>query len=243
MTFAAIGFGMALPYLVLSAAPKLVQKMPHSGPHSTLIKQVMGLFMLAAAAYFIGSGISAVLVSPPNPPGRWYWWIVMGLVASAGVWMAWRTWQMTRKRITRATFAVLGILIVSVSAMGAHHFTDPGPVAWIHYTPERFQKALSQNKAVVMVFTAEWCLNCKALEQSVLKSDAVVAGLNEDDVAAIKVDITGHNPDGQIRLSATGVLTIPLLVIYDSEGREVFKSDFYTPEQVLEALSRARGAL
>jgi thiol:disulfide interchange protein DsbD len=66
-TFFAIGFGMALPYLILSASPKLVEKMPKTGPGSVLIKQVMGLFMLAAAAYFIGVGLSA----PPHILSAW----------------------------------------------------------------------------------------------------------------------------------------------------------------------------
>ncbi len=69
-TFAAIGIGMALPYLVLSASPALVEKMPKTGPASLLIKEVMGLFMLAAAAYFIGIGLAAIFSSPPNPPSK-----------------------------------------------------------------------------------------------------------------------------------------------------------------------------
>src|SRR5690606_18971771 len=56
-TFGAIGVGMAAPYLVLSAYPSLVKRMPRTGPASELIKQVMGLLMLAAGAYFIGTGV------------------------------------------------------------------------------------------------------------------------------------------------------------------------------------------
>ena len=87
-TFAAIGGGMALPYLILSAFPNLVNRMPKAGPASELIKQVMGLFMLAAAAYFIGVGISALLTTPPNPPSKNFWWPVMGFVTAGGAWLA-----------------------------------------------------------------------------------------------------------------------------------------------------------
>jgi thiol:disulfide interchange protein DsbD len=38
-TFAAIGIGMALPYLVLSASPALVEKMPKTGPASGLFRR------------------------------------------------------------------------------------------------------------------------------------------------------------------------------------------------------------
>ena len=82
--FAAIGTGMGLPYLVLSAAPGLVQRMPRSGPAGVLIKQTMGLFLMAAAAYFLGAGVSALTVAPPDPPSRIYWWGVMGFIAAGG---------------------------------------------------------------------------------------------------------------------------------------------------------------
>ena len=94
---------------------------------------------------------------------------------------------------------------------------------------------------MVMDFTAEWCLNCKVLEHNVLQSPEVVKLLAAPDVAAVKVDITGNNPVGKAKLRDTGRLTIPLLVIYASDGQEVFKSDFYTVDQVLAAVSQARG--
>ncbi|MCI5160210.1 MAG: hypothetical protein D3906_17675, partial [Candidatus Electrothrix sp. AUS1_2] len=46
--FLSIGIGMALPYFLLSVSPHLVSKMPKTGPASVLVKQVMGLLMLAA---------------------------------------------------------------------------------------------------------------------------------------------------------------------------------------------------
>ncbi|MEE2972952.1 MAG: cytochrome c biogenesis protein CcdA, partial [Planctomycetota bacterium] len=52
--FGAIGSGMALPYLVLSAFPDLVKRMPRTGPASEVVKQVMGLLLLAAGLYFVG---------------------------------------------------------------------------------------------------------------------------------------------------------------------------------------------
>jgi thiol:disulfide interchange protein len=46
----------------------LVRKMPKTGPASALIKQVMGLCMLAAAAYFTGVGLVSLFSAPPAPP-------------------------------------------------------------------------------------------------------------------------------------------------------------------------------
>ena len=237
--FSAIGTGMALPYLVLSAAPGMVQRMPRSGPAGILIKQVMGLFMLAAAAYFLGTGLSGLAVAPPDPPSTAYWWAVMGFTAAGGIWTAYRTLKISTHTISKGVFVVLGVLVFSASVYGGLRLTDKGPVEWTYYTEERFEKAQEEGKVVVMVFTAEWCLNCKALEQGVLRTDAVADLLRQDHVAPFKVDITGNNPAGKERLRNTGHLTIPLLVVYAPDGREIFKNDFYTSAEILEAVAKA----
>lgn len=238
--FAAIGIGMALPYLLLSAFPEQICKIPRTGPASVLVKQVMGLLMLAAAAYFIGSGVSALLMTPPSPPGKGYWWAVMGFIALGGLWLAYRTIRIASKNFQRLLFVSLGVILVTSSLYGGMRLTDRGPIDWIYYTPQRFQQAIDQRKVVVMVFSAEWCLNCKALEQSVLTSASVVEQFTREDVAPIKVDITGNNPQGKAKLKEIGHLTIPLLVVYSPAGKEIFKSDFYTVDQILAAVNKAR---
>ena len=42
-------------------------------------------------------------------------------------------------------------------------------------------------------------------------------------------------------LAEVGGLRIPLLIVLAPDGREVFRGDFYTIEQVLEAVRSARG--
>jgi thiol:disulfide interchange protein DsbD len=241
-TFAAIGIGMALPYFVLSAWPGLVKKMPRTGPASELIKQVMGLLMLAAAAYFIGVGLSALTSHAPDPPSRIYWWAVMAFIAAAGLWLVYRTVRITRKTAKRAFFGALGVLAVAGAALGGVRLTNEGPIDWVHYTPERLELARSRGDVVVMDFTAEWCLNCKSLEHGVLHAPEVVELLSGPGVTPIKVDITGHNPDGKAKLKETGRLTIPLLVIYGPDGQEVLKTDFYTVDEVVRTIQGARPA-
>jgi thiol:disulfide interchange protein DsbD len=241
--FATIGFGMALPYLILAAFPALAAKMPRTGPASELIKQVMGLLMLAAAAYFVGVGISGLFHAqhPEDPPSKLYWWIVFGAVAAAGAWLILRTFRITRSAPRRLVFGGLGSLTILVAVVFAARFTAKGPIDWVYYTPERLADARAAGDIVVMEFTAEWCLNCKALEESVLRSDEVASLLNQDGITPIKVDLTGGNVAGNAMLKKVGRLTIPLLVIFSPDGSEVFKGDFYTVQQVLDAVREARG--
>lgn len=241
ITFAAIGVGMALPYLVLSAFPQLVNRMPRGGPAGELIKQVMGLLMLAAGLYFIGGSVSGLLATAPDPPSRMYWWLVAISVGAAGVWLAVKTIQLTPSPVKRVIFAGLGVFLIAAAAHIGFRFTDRGPIKWIYYTEPRLAEAQGAKKIVVLEFTAEWCLNCKALEETVLRSERIAKLFNAPDVAPIKIDLTGNNEAGNKKLNEVGRRTIPLLIIHDAAGKEVFRSDAYTAGQVVEAMAKARG--
>lgn len=239
MVFAAIGGGMALPYLVLSAFPDLVKSMPRTGPASEIVKQVMGLLLLAAGLYFVGSGLSGLTVVPGEPPSRLYWWLVAAAATAAGVWLLVSTFRLTKKVGPRVIFGGLGAFITAISVWVGMTMTAKGPIDWVYYTPERFAQAIADEKAVVLDFTAEWCLNCKTLEATVLQTPKVVAALDRGDVVPMKIDLTGENPDGKAKLEEAARLTIPLLVVYGRDGAELWKSDAYTPSQVLDAIAEA----
>ena len=161
----------------------------------------------------------------------------MLFAATAGAWLAYRTIRMTTGIKRKAFFSAMGVIIMAISALGAVKLTDRGPVDWVYYTPERFSEESEKNKVIVLVFTAEWCLNCKALEQGVFRDPAIADLLAREEIVPMKVDITGNNPAGKAKLKEAGTLTIPLLVIYSPKGKQLFKSDFYTTDQVREAIT------
>ncbi|MEX2216411.1 MAG: cytochrome c biogenesis protein CcdA [Phycisphaeraceae bacterium] len=240
IVFAAIGGGMAIPYLVLAAFPKLVSFIPRSGAGNELLKQVMGLFMLAAALYFIGVGIAGLTQTPPDPPTLLYWWPVMGMVIASGAWLAWRIVRIKGVGVASVVIASLGILFMVGGVLGGKSLTDRGPINWVYYTPERFEAEQKKGNVIVLEFTAEWCLNCKALEKSVLNQDAVVAAFHQQGVVPMKVDLTGNNGPGNLKLKETGSISIPWLTIYTPGNERVFGSEFYTGDQILEAVAEAK---
>ena len=90
--FAFMGIGMAAPYVVLAMFPKLIEKLPRTGPASELIKHIMGLLMLGAAAYFLGTAVIAYGIGHDWTFPWWgkavHWWAI-GFVVSplvSGLW-------------------------------------------------------------------------------------------------------------------------------------------------------------
>jgi len=234
--FLAIGLGMGSPYLVLSAFPQMARKLPRGGPASDVLKQVMGLLLLAAAVYFIGAGINGLR----EEPLKLHWWLVGITGASAGVWLAWRTLRIAKTARSKVVFVAIGLFITTVSMAIPPIFTYER-LPWRKFTPEALVAAQKDGKVVVLDFTAEWCINCKTFEKTILESDEVSGVLNESGVQLLKADITGNNPAGTAKLAELGRVTIPLLVVYAPNGVEVLKSEAYTRQQVVDAVRKAQG--
>ena len=251
-TFAALGLGMALPYLVLTLFPGLVNKMPRAGAGSELLKQTMGVLMLAAAAFFVGTGIVALTSDGTAANSKVHWWVVGGFIAAAGGWLIVRGVAKVCQTGGGKGFAgVAGLLLMLAGGWVGYELSRPDTaiaaagqeqtgIPWVYYTPERLAEHQAAGRTVVLDFTADWCLNCKALEKTVLQNERVASLLRTGDVVPMKVDITSsRNVAGTDLLKAMGRITIPLLVVLDGEGNEVFKADFYTIDQVVAAIGRA----
>jgi thiol:disulfide interchange protein DsbD len=201
----------------------------------------MGLLLLAAAAYFVGSGLSGAMVTAPDPPSTMYWWVVAACAIGAGAYMFARTMALAKSIRARVVLGAASALIVAISVGVGVRMTDKGPIPWTYYTPERFAEALARGDAVMLDFTAEWCLNCKTLEKTVLESSPVVARIARGGVVPMKVDITGNNDPGRAKLKEAGRVTIPFLVVYAPDGTPTLESDLYTPTQVVGAIDKAIG--
>lgn len=247
LVFGAIGLGMAMPYLVLAAKPELTKKLPRTGPGSELIKQVMGLLLMAAAAFFVGTAFLGLTAERPYLGKVLHWWFVALFVAMAGIWMVFRTFQISPSAVRRATFGVLAVLLTVGAGYWAVAQTADAKrdamnteTVWEAYTPATFDKAVAEGKVVVVDFTAEWCINCKVIEAAVLNREDVRSALRSEGVVAMKADLTATSAQGWEKLQSLNEVGIPLLAVFGPGLSQPFKSSAYTPSDVLGQIEAAR---
>lgn len=257
--FAGIGAGMAGPYLALSAYPKLVDRIPRTGPASELIKQVMGLLLLAAAAFFVGAGLKTLLSGKPYLKEAIVWWGVAFFVLVAGIWLTLRILQIAKKSWPKVVMPVIAVLAVWVSYAFADGLTTTAkqdylaqktvssrddalvPGTWMHWTAARWEKAKSSDKVILLDFTADWCINCKFLKRTVLDRDPVLTELK--DVIKFEVDLSASDSPGWKFLSEFGRTAVPTLIVLKSGGVEPNIMNAYTPDNVMIALKSAKSDL
>ncbi|MEX0615223.1 MAG: thioredoxin family protein, partial [Methylophaga sp.] len=74
------------------------------------------------------------------------------------------------------------------------------------------------DKPVMLDFYADWCTDCKTMEQTTFKDPAVLAAL--ENYLLLKVDLTDNTPDQQAILKMLKVFGPPTMVFFNADGQE-----------------------
>ncbi len=250
VAYAVIGLGMASPYLVIGAFPELLRFLPKPGAWMETFKKVMGYCLLPAVIwilYFIQ--LEKLLPTVTLLFSLWFACWVLGRLTY------------TAKAAERVTSWILALLVVAAtlacsfnlglgnpytlenamlaklarSANVANPNSDAGH--WTLYTPERFEKALQSGKPVMVDFTADWCINCKALEMAVLQSQPILDKMHEQEVVSFMADRTKEG-DASEFLRTLGADIVPTLAIFDPKNptEPIILRGGYTRKTLLELL-------
>jgi thiol:disulfide interchange protein len=182
-----IGVGMALPYLILTSIPGLLGRMPRAGRWMELFKQALGFVLLIIAVKMIKAVPDASKVSV----------LYFAVVLSFCVWM-WGSWvgygmKLSRKVLIRGLAAVLGVL-----AFG--FFFAKERIEWHEYDSKLIETAKGEGRAVLIKFTADWCMNCEVVDKVVYQRKDVAGLIEDKGVLAIKGDTTRDDQPATLAL-------------------------------------------
>jgi thiol:disulfide interchange protein len=228
--FLVVGFGMALPYLILSAFPSLVRWIPRTGPWSAILKQTMAFLVLAVAVYFAGGRIaskSAVFVA------------IFGVIFAAMVFMVVQIGRLTRRFAPIAGSLVFAAAVIFIAFSITARFI--GGLEWQPYSNQTFAAARASGKPVLVEFTANWCPNCLSIEASVYRDARTRDAINKYDVILIRADLTSEDAAGWPKVNELNPGGgIPLTAIYSPHGEQPDKlTSLYTSQNLIDAIKRA----
>jgi thiol:disulfide interchange protein DsbD len=235
LIFAVLGFGMALPFILLAYWPQMLHRLPAPGPWMRRLSQ-----FLAFPLYATGVWLLWVL---GQQGGQMAMVAVLGgliLLAMAG-WL----WRDASARIWEKGLAIL----VLIAALVVPHFVvvemckiqqkvafktgDAEP-----YSAVRLDALRAEGKPVFINLTAAWCLTCLANEKLALGRESVQKHLQTKGIVYLKGDWTNRDPEITSLLQKFERNGVPLYLYFPpGRGSEiVILPQVLTENTVLETL-------
>jgi thiol:disulfide interchange protein len=241
--FTALGLGMALPYLLVAAAPGIARFLPRPGAWMETVRGVMG-FLLAAAAVWLFYVLSSQ-VAPEQLAA-----IQLGLLG-----IALFTWIQHRVAHGRALRGVAGAGIVAaavvtlLTAVGSRGEArqslttakTAGLIPWVVFDRSRAESLARGGQLVFVDVTADWCFTCKVNERLVLDTPEVARTFEEHNVVPMRADWTNRDDRIGAFLAEHGRYGIPFYLLY-RPGREPYVfSELPSKDRLVDQVRQAAG--
>ncbi|GAA0529127.1 thiol:disulfide interchange protein DsbD [Rhizomicrobium palustre] len=238
--FIALGFGFALPFILIGLWPAIHRIFPKPGTWMVRFKQVLALPMYAAAGWLVW-----VLAQQVDRSG---------LIATAGaalalglaLWLWGRMPMLAGAVKTGVTFGAAVLLLAMVFALSfVAGAKPPAPVTVAAhagmpsepYTPAKLEALRKAGRPVFIDATASWCITCMVNEEAALSRPKVHEVFKQKNIALLVADWTNKNPEITALLEAHGRSGVPLYLYYAAGANDAkILPQILTEDQVLKAL-------
>ena len=213
--FAALGLGLALPFVIVAFVPALRKRLPRPGAWMARLQRFLAIPMAATAV-----GCLWLLWRQGGNPALT---IGIGAVLVLGVLLfAVGTAQREGRHVgfvaLAAAVAIAGGAALLVPRQAGTEARVPvGASAW---SEAAVASARASGKPVFVYFTADWCLTCKVNEAGAIDRDETRAAFGKAGVKVLVGDWTNGDPAITRFLESRGRAAVPLYLWYPAGGGE-----------------------
>lgn len=213
--FAALGIGLALPYLAVAAFPKLATALPKPGKWMVILRQVLGVALAATAIWLL-----TVVAAQIGTEGAL---ILAALLVLAGVVLLTR--RLPQSRLGRHAGKMVLVLSIAALALPVVHTPSSLPAVvqsgkWRAFDQAEISRLVAAGKTVFVDVTADWCITCQVNKKIVLDAEPVAGWLSSDNVVAMRADWTRPNQEIANYLASFGRFGIPFNAVYGPDAPE-----------------------
>jgi thiol:disulfide interchange protein len=207
--FAALGLGLALPFVAVAFIPALRRKLPAPGAWMARLQRFLAIPMGATA-------VAALWLMYRESGQRGLW---VGIAAAAVLLVALLIVGRSQRKGAQLPLFGLGLAGVAVVAAIALAPTavESGPtkIAGAEtWSQAAVHREVAQGHPAFVYFTADWCLTCKVNEAAAIDRKEVRKAFDSAGVKVFAGDWTGGDPEITRFLESRGRAGVPLYLWY-----------------------------
>jgi thiol:disulfide interchange protein len=235
LVFAAIGLGMALPYLAASWIPAVAGWLPKPGAWMENFRKFMAFPMFATVAWLVW-----VLGQQSGIDGA-------GTLLALLVGISMVVWALTLRGRARTVIGAIAVTFMALLLWAAgpnitrmppqqSSASESGP--WQTWEPGRVDQVLASGQPVFVDFTAAWCVTCQYNRKITLSDQRVMTDLAAKKVTLLRADWTRRDPAITAALAQLGRNGVPVYVFYKNGSAPVVLSEVLSVDEVRSAIAR-----
>jgi len=221
LLFFILSMGLGLPYIFLAASSSSISKLPRSGEWMEGIKVIFG---------FILFGMAFNTLEPLIPKEIFKVTFPLYIILSGVYLILFDNKGKTSKVYTNIKYFIAILAVI----YGTWNLKPEGAVEevkWqLHTSLQSIESSInSGNKPVMIDFYADWCAQCKELDEYTY-TDPEVAELSKN-FNNIKVDLTKENTEISDKFDIKG---LPVVIFMNADGEEIKElrvTGFENPEE------------
>jgi len=237
MVFISIGIGMASPYIVMSFKPELIKIIPKPGNWMIFFETFMGFLLILTVVYLLG-----ILDNYHRTAS-----ILFFVFIAMGLWIFGRYGSFEKKGLQKiAAFALFLAISGSGYFISFKYLYLPGDAdagVYRSFSSELLLENRDQGIVSVVVFTADWCPNCRLVEKMTLEKSSVKKAFAHERVSVMIADITSSGSEGEKLMLMLGSRAIPFLAVFppgEDFRNPLCLRDIYSADDVIEAVDSAK---
>ncbi|MBA4355670.1 MAG: thiol:disulfide interchange protein, partial [Novosphingobium sp.] len=214
--FAALGLGLALPFLLLGFIPALRRLLPKPGAWMDRFRRIMAVPMALTAlalgwlAWRLGGDTFAAAT--------------VAIAAALVVVLAFAGQGQRRGHAVARWVAPSALILAAIAFIAAPRLATAsaaesgGILAARPFSEAALAEARAARKPVFAYFTADWCLSCKVNESASIERETTKVAFEQAGVVVLVGDWTRRDPAITKFLTAQGAAGVPLYLWYPADG-------------------------
>lgn len=234
--FAALGFGMALPFLLLSYSPKLAHMLPQPGAWMERLKELLAFPMYLTAVWLLFVFGRQVGMTGAG-------WLLAGAVGiTFAIWIFKNLPSSPKFRYFAQATAIGSLLLTAIPLVNGEKYREAEQSnPWKPFSKELVHELRSNGQPVLVDFTADWCITCKMNKRVALSREGFMQAVDNHNVALVVGDWTNQDPKISEILTEFKRSGVPLYLVYSSDTSQPPQvlPQLLTQDMVIQAIERA----